>query len=66
MKSFAGSSEGTYEGYRMSKRVDRNVQSKVKSLECEPTVHFPLAPVSLVKEWHQMTVIPKIRKVSTI
>jgi hypothetical protein len=41
-------------------------QSK-KSLESKPVaVHFPPAPVSLVKEWHQLTVIPKIRKVSTI
>jgi hypothetical protein len=51
MKSFAGSSEAACEGYRMSKRVDRKVQSKIKSL---------------VKEWHQMMVIPKIRKVNTI
>jgi hypothetical protein len=29
-------------------------------------VYFPPTPVSLVKEWHQMTVIPKIRKVSII
>jgi hypothetical protein len=66
MKSFAWSSEVTCEGYRMSKRVDTKVQSKVKKLESEPVVHFPPASVSLVKEWHQMTVIPKIRKVSTI
>jgi hypothetical protein len=51
----------------MSKRVDRKVQSKVKSLEIEVVVvHFPLAPVSLVNEWHQMVALPKIRKVSTI
>jgi hypothetical protein len=51
----------------MSKSVDRKVQSKVESLESEPaTVHIPSAPVCLVKEWHQMTVIPKIRKVSMI
>jgi hypothetical protein len=50
----------------MSKIVDTKVQSKVKKLESEPVVHFPPASVSLVKEWHQMTVIPKIRKVSTI
>jgi hypothetical protein len=50
----------------MSKRVDRNIQSKVKSLESEPAVHFLPTPVSLVKEWHQMMVIPKIKKVSTI
>jgi hypothetical protein len=50
MKSFAGSSEGTCEGYRMSKRVDRKIQSKVKGLESEHVVYFPLAPVSLVKE----------------
>jgi hypothetical protein len=31
MKSFVGSSEAGCEGYRMSKRVDRKVQSKVKS-----------------------------------
>jgi hypothetical protein len=66
MKSFTGSSKATCEGYRMSKRVDRMVQSKVKSLESEPVVHFPTASVSLVKEWHQMTAIPKMRKVSTI
>jgi hypothetical protein len=43
------------------------VQSKVKGLESEPaTVHFPPVPISLVKEWHQMMVIPKIRKVSMI
>jgi hypothetical protein len=29
-------------------------------------VHFPPTPVRLVKEWHQLTEIPKIRKVSTI
>jgi hypothetical protein len=66
MKSFTGSSEAACEGYRMSKRVDRKVQSKVKSLQNEPDSHFPLAPVSLVKEWHQITMIPKIRKVSMI
>jgi hypothetical protein len=66
MKSFAGSSEGAYEGYRMSKRVDRKLQSKVKCLESEPVVHFSLVPVSLVKKWHQMMTMPKIRKVSTI
>jgi hypothetical protein len=66
MKLFAGSSEATCEGYRMSKRVDRKVQSKVKSLESEYVVHFPLAPVSLMKEWHQLLAIPKIRKISTI
>jgi hypothetical protein len=66
MKSFAGLSEAICEGYRMSKRVDRKVQSKVKSLKSEPVVHFPSAPVSLVKEWHQLTAIPKIRKVKTI
>jgi hypothetical protein len=49
--SFIESFEAGYEGYRMSKRVDRKVQSKVKSLESEPAaVHFPLALVSLVKE----------------
>jgi hypothetical protein len=52
MKSFTGSSETTCEGYRMSKRVDRKVQIKVKSLETEHVVHFPPAPVSLMKEWH--------------
>jgi hypothetical protein len=67
MKLFAGSSEADCEAYRMSKRVDRKVQSKVKSLEIEVVVvHFPLAPVSLVNEWHQMVALPKIRKVSTI
>jgi hypothetical protein len=50
----------------MNKRVDRKVQSKVKNLESEPVVYFPSAPINLVKEWHQMTVIPKIRKVSMI
>jgi hypothetical protein len=66
MKLFAGLSEATCEGYRMSKRVDRKVQSKVKSLESEYVVHFPLAPVSLMKERHQLLAIPKIRKISTI
>jgi hypothetical protein len=50
MKSFPGSSEAGYEGYMISKRVDRKVQSKVKSLESQPVVHFPPALVSLVKE----------------
>jgi hypothetical protein len=50
MKSFARSTEAACKGYMMNKRVDRNVQSKVKSLENEPVVHFPLTPVSLVKE----------------
>jgi hypothetical protein len=50
MKSFAGSFEAAYEGYRMSKRVDRKFKSKVKSLESEPALHFPPALVSLVKE----------------
>jgi hypothetical protein len=50
MKSFPESSETDCEGYRMSKRVDGKVQSKVKSLESEPIVHFPQVPVSLVKE----------------
>jgi hypothetical protein len=53
MKSFLGSFEVDCEGYRMSKRVDRKVQNKVKSLESEPVVHFPPTLVSLVKEWHQ-------------
>jgi hypothetical protein len=68
MKSFVWSSEADCEGYRMSKWVDTKVQRKVKkSLESEPAaVHFPPTPVTLVKEWHQLTVIPKIRKVSTI
>jgi hypothetical protein len=39
MKSFAGSSKAAYEGYRMSKRVDRKLQSKVKSLDSEHAVH---------------------------
>jgi hypothetical protein len=66
-KSFAGSFKAGCEGYRISKRVDRKVQTKVKCLESEPTVvHFLLALVNLVKEWHQMMAIPKIRKVSTI
>jgi hypothetical protein len=61
--SFARSFKAGYEGYRISKRVDRNVQIKVKSLESElVAMHFPPTLVSLVKEWHQMTVIPKIRK----
>jgi hypothetical protein len=50
----------------MSKRIDRNVQSRVKSLESEAVVHFSSAHVCLVKEWHQMMMIPKIRKVSMI
>jgi hypothetical protein len=66
MKSFAGSSEATCERYRMSKRVDRKVQSKVKSLESESVVYFPPTSVSLMKEWHQLMAIPKIRKISTI
>jgi hypothetical protein len=37
----------------MSKRVDRKLESKVKSLESESAVHFPLTLVSLVKEWHK-------------
>jgi hypothetical protein len=66
-KSFAGSFETGCEGYRMSKRVDRKVQSKVKCLESKPAiVHFPPVLVSLVKEWHQMMAIPKIRKDSMI
>jgi hypothetical protein len=65
MKSFAESSEPTCEGYRMSKRVDRKVQSKVKSLESELAMHFPPTPVSLM-ELHQMIAISKIRKISTI
>jgi hypothetical protein len=36
MKLFTGSSEAVCEGYRMSKRVHRKLQSKVKSLESEP------------------------------
>jgi hypothetical protein len=66
MKSFLGSSEAGYEGCRMSKRIDKKRQSKVKCLESELVVHFPPVSVSLMKEWHQLTVIPKIRKVSTI
>jgi hypothetical protein len=66
IKSIAGSSEAGCEGYRMSKRVDRKVQSKVKSLESEPVVHFPPTLVCLVKEWNQLTAITKIRKVSMI
>jgi hypothetical protein len=66
MKSFAGSSEAAYEGYRMSKSVHRIVQSKVKKFRSEPVVHFPPASVSLMNEWHQITMIHKIRKVSTI
>jgi hypothetical protein len=65
-KEFAGSFEAACEGYRMSKKVDRNVQSKVKNLESELDVHFLPTSVSLGKEWHQMTVIPKIRKICTI
>jgi hypothetical protein len=42
-------------------------KAKSKSLENEPAaVHFPPAPVRLVNEWHQLTTIPKIRKVSMI
>jgi hypothetical protein len=67
MKSFVGSFEAACKGYRMSKIVDRKVQSKVKSLESELTaVHFPPTSVSLVKGWHQMMVISKIRKFSMI
>jgi hypothetical protein len=66
-KLFAGSFKTGYEGYRISKTVDRKVQSEVKSLESEPAaVNFPSALVSLVKRWHQMMAIPKIRKVSMI
>jgi hypothetical protein len=65
-KPFPRSSEAGCEGYRMSKGVDRKVQSKVKSLESEPVVNFPTVPVSLVKELYQLTAIPKIRKVITI
>jgi hypothetical protein len=50
----------------MSKRVDRKLQSKVKSLESEPAVHFSPALVSLVKGWHQMMAMPNIRKLSMI
>jgi hypothetical protein len=50
MKSFLGSSEAGYEGYMMSKRVDRKVQSKIKSLESELIVHFPPTLVGLVNE----------------
>jgi hypothetical protein len=50
MKPFAGSSEAACEGYMMIKRVDKKVQSKVKSLESEPTVHFPPTLISLLKE----------------
>jgi hypothetical protein len=60
MKSFARSSEATCEGYRMSKRVDRKVQRKAKSLESESVVHFLPVPISLVKEWHQLTTILKV------
>jgi hypothetical protein len=39
--SFAGSFKAGCEGYRISKRVDRKVQTKVKCLESEPAaVHF--------------------------
>jgi hypothetical protein len=50
MKSFTRSSETACEGYKMSKRVDRKVQGKVKSLESEPAVYFSPVQVSLVKE----------------
>jgi hypothetical protein len=63
-KSFAESSEATCEGYRMGKIVYRKVQSKVKKFRSELTMHFPPALVSLVKEWHQMMAIPKIRKLA--
>jgi hypothetical protein len=52
--SFVGPFKAGCEGYRMSERVDRKVQTKVKSLESEPAaVHFPPVLVSLVKEWHK-------------
>jgi hypothetical protein len=58
----SGSFEAGCEGYRMSKRLDRKVQTKVKGLENEPVaVNFPPASASLMKEWHQMMVIHKIR-----
>jgi hypothetical protein len=51
MKSFARLSEAGCKGYIMSKRVDRKVQNKVKSLENESAaVHFPPTPICLVKE----------------
>ncbi len=65
MKSFPGSSKAACEGCIMSKRVDRKIQSKVKSLESELAMHFPPTPVSLM-ELHQMIAISKIRKISTI
>jgi hypothetical protein len=62
MKLFAGSFEATYEGYMMSKRADRKLQSKVKMFRSEHAVHFPPTPISLVKKWHQMMVISMIKK----
>jgi hypothetical protein len=50
----------------MSKRADGKIQIKVKYLEVNLLWIFLLAPVSLVKEWHQMTAIPMIKKASTI
>jgi hypothetical protein len=49
----------------MSKRVDRKVQSKVKKLEVNLLCISP-GVGKLVMEWHQITMIPKIKKVSTI
>jgi hypothetical protein len=65
-KSYSTSSEAPCEGYITSIRVYRKIQSKVKMFGSKPDVDFLPAPVSLVKEWHQMMVIPMIRKVSTI
>jgi hypothetical protein len=41
MKSFVRSSNASCEGYRMSKIIDRKVQSKVKSLEVNLLCIFP-------------------------
>jgi hypothetical protein len=40
-KSFAESSEAASKGYMMSKRVDKKVQSKIKSLEVSMLCIFP-------------------------
>jgi hypothetical protein len=49
MKSFVGLSEAICEGYRMSNRVDRKVQSKVKSLEVNLLCISPRCLLALIK-----------------
>jgi hypothetical protein len=73
MKSFVGLSETTCERYKISKWVDRKIQNKIKKIRSESVkirsesiVHFLPTPISLMKEWHQMMMILKIKKVSTI